>query len=170
MLSGLERFKSRKQVKGVLEVKYLPPSLFINYIKNDLGDDDRGPSDLLEDEKAEAEAKYLELKFFLKRLNMTQMRVWDMKAVRGIFGEEHVEHVARVLVEQFERAEHTPKSGAALEFTKESFADLVSNMPVGEIISLGDYFRKALREDEERAFREIVEGNGRPPAQALSAQ
>lgn len=156
MQSALERFKHRKEVSKVVEVPFLPPTLYHNYLTNDLGDESRGIDDMSDDERADAEAKYHELTFHFRRLAPVQQRGWDLIAFKGLYDESHVEQLGRILVEQFERAEHTPKQGEPIEFTKEVFKEFCDYMSMMELISLGTAYRKALTEDLERA----IAGNG----------
>jgi hypothetical protein len=149
----VERFKARKQLSALVEVEFLPTSLYAAYAEKELG---RivPKAELTDEQLAAAKEQFHELTFVMRRPSAVEMRAWDFKLLEGD-QEQRLARVQAKLIEHFDTAKHTPKEGEALQFHKAEFEELASYMSAMELLETFGAFRKALDADEA-----LAAGNG----------
>lgn len=154
MLSSIEKFKLRKRVSQVVEVKFLPNTIYARYAQKVLKRE-KSLEEFDEQEKAEAELMFHELTISFKRMAPMESRGWDLKMMEGNSA-SLIEFIVDKLGDSFHSAKHHPKDGSEpIEFTKDTFREFLGYLLVTEVFDLAAAYRRALRDDEE-----LAAGNG----------
>jgi hypothetical protein len=162
MSSTISRFRNRKNVSREVEVRFVPTTVYVDYIQEvlqpdwkDLDYKDRiHVQDLSDEQREEAEARFDSLVFVFGRAAPAELRKWDIFVLsNSIYTAEYVEYVVDKLAARFKSAEHKPLDDSTpIEIKGEKgFKEFCDSCMTQEIVELSTAYRKALNDDASKS-------------------